>query len=391
MQVFEQVDKMGRSGHRAVAWLVTMLLLGCSADSTTKRERTGTDAAPSSIAPEDTVQPGGQDQSPNFGNGPASTAGTAGSPAPGPATTMPPEDTCAEGQARATPVTPTVWLVVDGSSSMTQSFDGGANRWQVLRSTLMDPGGIVDSLQGVVRFGMVIYSGGEDGLLGVGGSACPNLVTVDPALDNHATLDAQYPAMPIGTGTPTHMAVQHVVDELPVLNEQVLDQDADPVYVVLATDGGPNDPCSGAGFGAGAEQQVLDIVGVGTERGMNMFVISLAGGDAALQTHLDQVAQITKTGTPPFVPSTQDELVQTFQDIVGGATCLVSLDGEVSPGRECGGTVTLNGEPIACNDPDGWKLEDPRTVQLEGASCERFKASESMLMASFPCDVFRPD
>ena len=66
---------------------------------------------------------------------------------------------CAQGMATATPVTPTVWLVLDGSSSMNTAFGASGTRWQTLRSTLMDPGGIVESLQSAVRFGMVIYSG----------------------------------------------------------------------------------------------------------------------------------------------------------------------------------------------------------------------------------------
>jgi hypothetical protein len=316
-------------------------------------------------------------------------------------TTIPPvagtsgSDTCAQGTANATPITPIVWLVVDGSSSMNEPFDGAATRWQTLRATLMDPGGVVASLEAVAEIGMVIYSGNGGGLLG-GTGECVNLVTVEPALNNYTNLDAQYPQDPIGTGTPTDRALDHVVTNLPVTNQQVLDMEQKPVYVVLATDGQPNDPCGegllGGGVGdAAVEQRVIDVTTRGTQMGMNMFIISLAGGDTALQSHLEQVARATSTMTPPFVPATQAELVGTFLDIIGGAACTVGLDGTVSDGQQCRGEVVLNGSPLACDSDNGWRLTDPRTVQLTGSACMDFQSNASQVHASFPCDVFAPD
>jgi len=169
------------------------------------------------------------------------------------------------------------------------------------------------------------------------------------------------------------------------------DMDLDPTFVVLATDGAPNDNCGGGGLGNGAEQQVLDIVTQGTSQGMNMFVISLAGDDTQLQGHLNDVAAATQTMTPPFVPETRDSLVETFQMIVGSATCRVALDGTVVAGKECQGEVRLSGAPQACNDPNGWQLEDERTVQLNGTACETFLSTASMVVAEFPCTLFTPD
>jgi hypothetical protein len=306
---------------------------------------------------------------------------------------MPGGDTCAQGVANATPVTPTIWLIVDGSSSMEMTFAAGMSRWTTLRATLMDPGGVVDSLQAAARIGMVIYSGDSGNLSGT----CPNLVTVQPALNNFATLDAMYPRDPLGMGTPTDKAVDYVVTNLPVLNQgDMLDAKADPIYVVLATDGQPNDLC--AGFQGGGmvtdpavEQKVIDVVTRGTQNGMNMFVISMAGADQKLQDHLDQVAMATVSKLPPFVPSTQADLVATFQTIIGGATCQVSLNGMVTMGQECQGDVQLNGQPIACGSDDGWRLTNPRTVQLTGSVCDMFRTSDSMVVANFPCSVFSPD
>ena len=70
-------------------------------------------------------------------------SGAAGATAAGPASA---EGACAEGSANATPITPTIWLVVDGSSSMETDFEPGVSRWDALRATLMGPAGVVASL-----------------------------------------------------------------------------------------------------------------------------------------------------------------------------------------------------------------------------------------------------
>src|SRR6201999_576929 len=132
--------------------------------------------------------------------------GASGAPAiasGAPSVSMNPKDqnTCASGMQSTTPVTPTVWLVVDGSSSMSSMF-GQGSRWLALRSTLMDPGGVVDALQASVRFGLVIYAGGEES------SNCVQLVTAPPALNNLSKLSAQYPMNPVAQGTPTDKALE---------------------------------------------------------------------------------------------------------------------------------------------------------------------------------------
>lgn len=317
------------------------------------------------------------------------TSGAAGAASGGATSSIPkgPNDSCATGMQSTSPVTPTVWLVVDGSSSMNQNFEG-SSRWLTLRGTLMDPGGVVDSLQAKVRFGLVIYAGG-------GGAECVQLLTVDPELNNLTQLASQYPMDPVSMGTPTDKALEYVVNNLPVLNTGMLDATAGPIYVVLATDGSPNDMCGGGGiFGGqpgGVEQRVVDVTTQGTDNGMQMFVISLAGDDTRLQSHLEQVAAATASKTPPYVPSTRDDLIAAFESVLGNASCLVSLDGTVETGKECSGSVQLNSVALECNQPDGWSLFDPSTVQLTGTACSMFLQQTSMVVADFPCEVFSPN
>jgi Mg-chelatase subunit ChlD len=309
------------------------------------------------------------------GNGQGSAGRTAANPMAAGETGS--TDTCASGMQSTSPVTPTVWLVVDGSTSMNT------------RSTLMDAGGVVDSLQAKVRFGLVIYAGGDP-------TDCVQLVTVQPALNNLAALAAQYPMNPLANGTPTDKALDYVVNNLPVLNTGVLDATTGPTYVVLATDGQPNDNCgtgggSFQGTGVDVEQRVVDVTEEGTRNGMQMFVISLAGGDTRLQSHLERVAGATASKTPPYAPSTRDDLIMAFEKVIGGASCLVSLDGKVDMGKECSGNVRLNSVALSCNQADGWKLFDPSTVQLTGTACDTFLQQQSMVIANFPCEVFSPN
>jgi hypothetical protein len=126
------------------------------------------------------ANPGTNNAATNTGSGGSSTdtfgnsavpMGGAGNPASmmPPVTMMPASTTCAQGDANTSPVTPTVWLVLDGSGSMNEDFGGnGQSRWEALRAALMDPGGVVETLQHSVRFGMVLYSGNQDDAIATG-------------------------------------------------------------------------------------------------------------------------------------------------------------------------------------------------------------------------------
>jgi hypothetical protein len=296
--------------------------------------------------------------------------------------------TCAQGTATTTPITPTIWLVVDGSTTMGSEFAAGVSRWAALREALMGEDGVVARFEHVARIGLVIYTGGGYGSYGQPASECVHLISVEPALDNFAKLDEAYPHERAGAGTPTDRALEHVVEQLPATNAGTVEQGTGPVYAVLATDGAPNDTC---GSGADIEQAVVDVTARGAAMGMEMFVVDLGGDDEDVLAYLEQVADATRSGTPPFAPATQAELLETLLDVAGGTTCRVALGGTVTDGRACSGEMLLDGESLACASDDGWRLADPRTVELTGSACERFSGAASQLHASFPCDAFSPD
>ncbi|HTU59606.1 MAG TPA: vWA domain-containing protein, partial [Polyangiales bacterium] len=102
---------------------------------------------------------------------------------------------------------PSVHFLVDASGSMNASF-GDGTRWSELRKALLETGGVVETLDDRVSFGLTIYNNNDP-------MTCPLLTEVAPAPMNLANLRAAFPAMELGGGTPTGEALQQIVDTLP--------------------------------------------------------------------------------------------------------------------------------------------------------------------------------
>jgi hypothetical protein len=368
-------------------------------------------------------------RSPGFG-GPRGPTGTAGSRSgsgafgdglagsglapivkPGVGTTPVTSDpnTCASASVRASRITPTVYLVIDGSSSMEAAF-GNGNRWSVLREALVGTNGVVPKLETLVNFGMTIYSNNDP-------MKCPAMVEVKPALKNFMPISAGYPAMETGGGTPTGEALQHVVDSLPDFTAVGPDQMASaPPIIVLATDGEPNGCASGVicnwvdwanclgqllGSLAAAPatyDTTLAAARAAKAKGISLWVVSLADG-------LNNIPDLQKTanigagladnaspGATIYSPKNPDELTGTLTKLIGDVvSCNVQLEGSVVAARACEGTVTMNGTPIDCGGTEGWKIIDEKHFELQGKACERFKTDPAVTLdARFPCDVIAP-
>ena len=432
---------------------LVLSLLGCgSSDSgTPDGRRLGSSTTPGGAA----ARSGGFGVGGSNGAFGLSQPGLAGSGSiatPGGSLGNKPGQICASAVVRTAKDMPTVVFVVDGSGSMCAPFGGGGTRWQALRSALLDPmRGLIYRLQNIVSFGISLYDGTIDpigglvgGIIGGGGppipggpggpggggspacalpytmtkmqGQCPQLIELlPPKRGNAMAIDMTFPPTELGGSTPTDKAMAHVMDMLiPMIQQQGPDTKAmGPVYVILATDGAPNDICVGGlgGDGSVQRQGVVAAVDRGAQAGITTWVISLADGDPTLQAHLDEVARHGDPKNPmakTFTPTDPGALISTLSGLLGGAIgCNISLNGKVTEGLECSGTVMMGPNKLPCCQtpqgkgatcdgaptatPNGWRLNDPSTIELIGETCTEFLVgADSSLDAQFPCDVFIP-
>jgi hypothetical protein len=297
---------------------------------------------------------------------------------------------CAEANATPTRMAPKVVLLLDGSSSMREAY-GNTDRWTAMRQALVDPtNGVVKTMEGLIEFGLVIFAGEYRN----GGGDCPIPgEVVGPALNNYSAIEAAFPVEQPGRYTPTGEALQLVCEALPGV-----EADQRPQYVILATDGEPNS-CEGMVAGGVDYQSVIDAANLCCEKGVIIYVVSLASGGPEYEDHLQEVANIGACGSSPggaasvYSPQDPGQLSTDLGELIGGAvTCDVLLDGSVVQGKECeGSVVTLNGRVLGCNDPDGWILVSENVIRLQGQACYEFtEIPTSVLTATFPCEVFIP-
>ncbi len=288
-------------------------------------------------------------------------------------------EVCATVELVTRRVIPDVTIIVDQSLSMESELADGATRWDAVHSVLTGPDGLVTSTGTVVRYGLALYSDVQHG-----SPMCPIVTQVPLALDNRASIDAVYAgAAPMGE-TPTGDAVAAVLESM------ALDPTDSPRIFVLATDGGP-DRC-GAPDAHDDASRSLSIRTIERAHGMGIrtFVIGVGRG-AVASDHLSDLAAAGQGGMAARYFEADDvaSLSEAMRTIVRGEiTCTLELEGRIDPTLACEGQVRLNGDPIACDDEDGWRAVDETHVELLGRSCDALVENErSSVEASFPCTV----
>ena len=415
-----------RRARWACGSLVLLALAGCSADTPTTRNPT-VPGLPTAGGGGGTSLGGSLGAAGGFGNPTAGASGGSGKGSTGVSGSGP--RNCADAMVNTSIAEPDILFVVDGSGSMCANF-GGSTRWKALRAALLDPmNGLIPRMEKTVDFGLLLYDGTIDPILAltaIGGSPspecaamyfeakamgmCPGLVQVPVALNNAMAIDMAFPQTELGGSTPTDRAMNTAVDQMIMNRSKDPDAKPHPQYIILATDGQPNDICMGGAGGDGNAQKAGVIAAV-DRAAMNhiiTFVISLAGGDQGLEQHLAEVAKHGEPMNPmahTFTPDSPMALVDALTAIVGGAVgCQIALEGKVLVGSECRGSVKVNGEKLACcradmtgamqcdgvpaNPANGWVLKDASTIELVGATCDAFLANpQALLTAGFPCDV----
>jgi hypothetical protein len=160
--------------------------------------------------------------------------------------------------------------------------------------------------------------------------------------------------------------------------------------LVLATDGEP-DLCADGDDEEGGRMRSVEEVQAAFDLGVTTYVISV-GNDVGEQ-HLRELANLGQgfpmdDATDRFYRANDAaSLAQAFEDIVNGVRdCVFTLDGMVK-GTGSDGSVTVDGAALPFGDPNGWRLNDPSTVELTGKACDLVKMGDHEVDISFPCGV----
>jgi hypothetical protein len=293
------------------------------------------------------------------------------------------ESGCPSVKVDATPTVPTIVLLIDQSGSMTTDF-GSMSRWEAVRYALTDPThGVLPALESSVWFGASLYTSHN----GNAGGTCPILKEVAPALNNRSAIASLLNANQPDGDTPTGESIDAVVATLLALPARA---DEGMRAIVLATDGEPDtcevpNPQQGQGRSVQAAQAAY-------AAGIHLYILSV-GSDVGA-THLQDMANAGvglpvggATNAPYYVADNPADMTAAFGQIIGVVrSCTLSLSAAVQGGYECSGDVRLGGVPLVCNDPNGYRLTDPTTLELLGDACQSFLDNpQTTLDATFPC------
>jgi len=289
----------------------------------------------------------------------------------------------------ATPVTPSIQLLIDRSSSMTENFDNqsppamGPYKYPTVQDALVGTNGVVTQLESSVYFGATLFTAFK--------SACPSLQSTPRAKNNKAaikTLIANNPPRLRSDAdpgyTPTPLGINAVVDDFAAHPAP----DGSPPVIVLATDGQPNE-CTTTS--PRLEESVAAAANA-YAHGIKLYILAVSFDDVGDRAHVQAMAnagQGVQPGQPdatPYYATNPTELAAAFQAIIGGVvSCDLQISGHVDPADGPNGTLSLNGTSLVYGtdwmiDPDGI------TVHLLGSACTQLKSSPNpKLDGTFPC------
>jgi hypothetical protein len=310
----------------------------------------------------------------------------------------PAADECNKVEIEFAPQVPSVFVLVDRSSSMFER-----SLWTPLKDGVL---AVIEQLQGDVRFGFSSYTGAQ-------GMQCPELTTIVPlAENNYAAIKRTYDAIakPTFKGeTPTSLALAEVTKTL-------LSEPANtPKYIVLVTDGEPDfcdDPnvtCSRDAVVAATQAAFGQDVGT--------FIFSVGGevdrahlGDVAnaglgqpvedrqmavhYQCPNSSATYAATSGTAPFFePDVNDRtaLVTALTSTIAGVrSCVFELQGKVKIDLKLAdqGVVELDGQRVLYDGADGYRMNSETQLELLGQACTRLKSPETMRVSiDFPCEA----
>ncbi len=282
----------------------------------------------------------------------------------------------------------TVWLIIQADKLIADvngpAFGYDVRGWTALREVLMGPQGLVPSFESVVEFGLVFHSGDN--------VSCPRLRTFEPALNAYAQLDALYPLDQDelwggAGGAVTYKALEFVDPRLK--HNGTSSQDLAPEILIIAKTTGES-LCTpdASNVPDRPEQLVRAALQKVVARGVSAFVVRvplLTDTSIAFEDELARIGGTGKAYTPMNTAGLRADFERILRDSI---SCEVTLNGEVTEGQECEGTVEVDGVEVPCDPKDGWRLKDPRTLELVGNACSDLRSKPTaQIRADFPCGV----
>ena len=313
---------------------------------------------------------------------------------PGGGSNEPPIDApdCPAVHFSATPITPSIQLLIDRSSSMTENFanqlpapGNGPYKYPTVQDALVGAHGVVTDLEGSVYFGATLFTAFR--------SACPSLQSTPRVKNNKAaiaTMIASNPPRPRSDPdpgyTPTPMAIDAVVSDFIAHPPPA----GSPPVIVLATDGQPNE-CTST---SPREAESVAAAANAFAHGIKLYILAVSFDDVGARAHVQAMANagqgvMAGDGQPnatPYYAVNPTQLAAAFQAIIGGVvSCDLKLSGQVDPTDGQQGQLTLNGMHLIYGID--WTLDnDGLTVHLLGNACTVLKSSANpMVDGTFPC------
>lgn len=298
---------------------------------------------------------------------------------------------CAFVDARPEYSLPTVWIV---SPARNERYSYQPVDDQLFRSS---PVNSVERLQASAAFG-VIFHGGDTNV-----EDCAQLTIVEPALNNFGAIADAFTAV---TAQPhslwrrpvTTFAYEHIQKRLaesgarPSSIAIVFDQ-----WSQFSTNACGEESASGldvekhAAAQAELRSQISELASVGL---LTYLFIPQVDGNNTVAHELAALggADIIFYSQPMYdaqgnqIGST---LAQALETVVRRAvSCEISMQGAVSGEDVCSGRVLIGDRVVPCDDSDGYRLKDERTIEIVGQSCEYLRDHPTAhIRAEFPCDV----
>jgi hypothetical protein len=268
-----------------------------------------------------------------------------------------------------------VLLLLDRSASMEDPPQGGTgSKWSVVVPGLSE---VINQTNGEVSWGLKTFPEGE-------GSECIASSVTDAIdvkiapMNGKAVTDQIMMTTDKGNGTPTGDAIKHAVTYFDSLKAT----DANPKYILLATDGEPSCP----GGQSTARPYAADAIKAAAMAGYHTFVVGVSTTKATATAALNDMAiaglearaDPNPLSTKFYLANTKDELVTSLKVITGVVSDCTFPLGEAPPVPEnIGVRVGTKLAPKDTTHTDGWDYTGPdnMTVKVYGSWCDQIKTS----------------